>query len=210
MKVGICVHYTSDWLPLINVTLPILEEYCNRHNYDLSVNEVMQYGQYTGYDKLHQAYEHLQLNDVVMVMDADTLITNLTIKVEDIIDDNHDFFISEDYNGINAGVFIIKKTDWGRHFLNHLLHFVWHRDYDVHCEQDVIRNYIKAVGLKHIAIIPQNKINSYLYENYPEIGKLTIDNGQWHKGSFILHLPGLPINKRIEIFSEIKDKIVYG
>lgn len=207
MRIAVCVTYTLDWFSLMSVTLESLEKYCSKHGYELSANEYVQYGQYTGKDKLREIKNCLLENDVVLSLDADTLITNHTIKVEDFIDDEHDFFISKDYNGLNAGVFIIKKSTWSFAFLDYINAISGTTE--IHCEQDAINAFIKRFGAEKIKFIPQEKLNSYLYELYPEIGKLSYEQGQWQTGSFVLHLPAKSLTERIEIFKNRLNDIVY-
>lgn len=207
MKIGICTHYTGDWLQLAGITIDVLEKYCDKHNYDLNVNEWLQSGKYTGIDKVLQAIDYLETNDVVMVMDIDTMIMNHTIKIEDLIDDEHDLFITTDYNGINAGVFIIRNTDWGYAFLNYLLDAI--KEPNIHCEQDAIKKYVGQYGSNGIKFLPQYKMNSYLYFLYNDIPPQSHEQGSFEVGDFILHLPGVPLATRIDIFSECKKEIIY-
>lgn len=205
MKIGCAVHYTLSWEKLAAITIPILEKYCDKHKYLAAIDEVMNYSRYTGIDKIITALDSLEQNDVVMVLDADVLITNFTINIEDFIEDNYDLYISKDIHGINAGVFIIKSGEWSLKFLQYLLDSIGG---DIHCEQDAINKYINGKGMDKIKLLPQNSINSMLYENYAE-GEQTHENGQWQVGDFILHLPAMSIQKRIEIFQNHLKDIIY-
>lgn len=207
MKIGVCTHYTADWLKLADITIDVLDKYCQKHNYDLNVNEFLQEGKYNGINKILQAIDHLETNDVVMVMDIDTMVMNHTIKIEDLIDNEHDLFITTDYNGINAGVFIIRNTDWGYAFLNYVLDAI--REPNIHCEQDAIKKYVGQYRSAGIKYLPQYKMNSYLYELYPNIPLQSHEQGNFNLFDFILHLPGIALQKRIEIFNEYKDRIIY-
>lgn len=205
MNIGICVHFTNQWLPLIEITLPILHKYCDKQDYDLSVIESPQYSRYDGTHKILQASESLIFKDVLMVMDADTLVMNHTIKIEDLIDDEYDVFITRDYNGINAGVFIIKNSEWSFDFLKYLLNEIGKPD--IHCEQDAINQYIKQHGSDNIKFLAQRTINSYLYELYPEIKEH--EKGELNKESLVLHVPGLPLDKKIEVLKSQIKNIIY-
>jgi hypothetical protein len=205
-NVGVCTHYTSDWSKLAAITVPILDEYCIKHRYHISVQEVVPYIPYNGRDKILQAKYLLEYNDIVMVMDADAMITNFTTKVEDFIKDDYDLFVTRDYNGINCGVFIIRNSKWGIDLLDYFLNSI---DGDIHCEQDALNKYVNEYGMDRICIVEHPAFNSLLYENYPEIVGLKESKGQWRVGDFVLHLPGIGMQKRIDILNETKNKIVY-
>ena len=50
---------------------------------------------------------------------------------------------------------------------------------------------------KRSKFLPHPSINSYLYREYGENRPQT--EGQWFKGDFLLHLPGLPLSRRLAI-----------
>lgn len=206
MKIGICVHYTESWIDLANMTTDVLYKYCAKHGYNRYVYETA-YSQYTGIDKILQLQEYLIFKDAIMVMDADTLIMNHTIKIEDLIDEEHDLFITKDYNGLNAGVFIIKNTEWAFEFLHYILNEIGKPN--IHCEQDAINQYIKEHGADKIKFLPQYKINSYIYSLYPEIPMQVHHRGNFEIGDFILHVPGLPLEKKIQILNSQLPNIIY-
>ena len=70
----------------------------------------------------------------------------------------------------------------------------------MYCEQDAINKYLSEFPHdNNIKFLTHPSINSYLYENYPEIPAQEEEYGQWVPGNFVLHLPGMSQEKRIEI-----------
>jgi hypothetical protein len=192
--------YTSDWSELAKLSVPNLVNYCRKQGYTWNVQCVS--SPFSGYQKILYIQQLFNNNeaDLVVSIDCDVLITNYNKRVEDYLSGEHSFFICNDFNGINAGVFAIKKTDWSKDFLSYLL--LCQGEPDMHCEQDAIIKYTKEFpNDTNIQILPHPSINSYLYENYPEIPFQTHEQGQWVSGDFLLHLPGLSNQKRIEIFN---------
>lgn len=203
-RIVISIQCTLDWLDLSDITINNAEEYCRLRRYGI-VPEIFGI-HYCGYEKIKSILKIFDSGaNVVWSMDADTLITNHNKRVEDYIDHKHDFFICKDYNGINAGSFIVRKTKWAISFLEWLLKCKG-KD-KMYCEQDAINLYMKlfpATVWKQIYILPHPSINSYLYENYPDIPMQKHEDGQWEAGDFVLHLPGMGMEKRIEIMKNTK------
>lgn len=197
-------HYTSNFKPLIDITRPVHEAYCNKHGYQLHIKEVPKYPVYNGLEKLNQILEVCDNGDIALVMDADVMITNTLLKIERFLKYGKDLYFSE---GLNCGVFIIIKHEWTTEVIKTLIDGIERKAF--HCEQDGIEIIHRVIG-GIIEVCKHPCFNSYLSELYPEIPKpVTKEQGQWEKGCFILHLPALSLEKRIEILTKIKDEIVY-
>ncbi len=198
----VLVHYTDSFKPLINISRPILEEYCNAHDYVLSIRQVDQYAKYTGIEKLQHIDDVLRMGDVALVLDADVLLTNLYIKVESFIDSEHDLYLA---GGCNAGVFICRKTPKFKSFLVDCIKQIYLGNYD--CEQPYFEEKAKE-GDEMIKVLPHPSINSYLCNLYPEHGNTTSEQGCWEVGHFVCHIPAQSMDKRIAEFNKLKEQIV--
>lgn len=203
-RICIQILYTNNWLEIAKIILPIAIQYTNKHGYAIDVKCVDH--PFDGYEKLRQIKDKFVNNkyDIVMSMDADTIITNYTRKIEDLIDTDNDASFCYDHNGLNCGIFILRNTTKTKQIIDSAL--LQQGFEGMYCEQDALNKVKKYFNYK---VVPQYKMNSYLYELYPEVGKQTHEQGQWKEGDFILHLPALSIEKRIEILTEYKDKIIY-
>jgi hypothetical protein len=188
---------------MADIVLPNLQAYCKRHGYEYRFvcfpepcESDFGFRKLTGIlDLFNEGF------DVVVSFDLDLLITNHNYKIEQFLTDEHDFFICKDYNGINAGSFIVRNSGWLVGFLDWLLRC---RGIDkIHCEQDAIAYYMRLFpNDEKIKILPHPSINSYLYENYPDIPQQTHERGQWQPTDFILHLPGLGMETRLDIMKK--------
>jgi hypothetical protein len=206
--IKVLIHFTSNWMPIIDNNISNWEEYCQRHGYELCLKEVNSYQIYNGVEKINQIKEELSEGDIGLVMDADAIFTNFNKKIEDIIDERHDLFISYDKNGLNAGVFIVRKVEWVTRLFEHGKILIEAGRFD--CEQNLLEDFLDRTNPNNnrVKILPQREINSYLYESYLEHGLQKEENGQWVEGkSYILHLPGMTLNQRLNIFKEICQKI---
>lgn len=201
MKIAILILYTESWQSMADIVVPNAQEYSDRHGYKLIVQkwpEPMMSN--FGYNKLEQIqaiFEHEE-SDVVMSMDLDAMITNHGIRVEDFIENDFDVYLTSDYNGLNCGVFIIKKSGYSNWLIDRVLEF--RGKPKMYCEQDGIREFIKTFpppATSRIKMIEQTKLNAYLYEMYPEIPLQSHEQGNWNPGDFIIHLPGLGYETRL-------------
>lgn len=192
MKVCVVTSTSPYRKAMFDLTYPNMMEYANRHNYDTHVinleDGVWAY-------KKHEAFRELfnSGHDVIFYKDDDSLFTNMTTHVESFIDFKHGFYITRDVGGFNGGVMLLVKD--GGSSINDL---VLNNSQMYYNEQDLLNALYPSIK-EMISVLPQQYMNSYLYESYPEIGKRKHEEGQWEYGDFILHLPALTIEKRIEI-----------
>jgi len=198
MKICILTIHSNEYKNLANITLPNKKEYCDKHGYDLIFYENFNHPQI---DKTLFIYDTILKYDVVFWLGADTLITNFNFKIEEFIN-NKPIIIVEDINGINADSIIFKKTDKVLEFIEK-----WYKMpiIDWEGEQGNFRRLsLESDYSDHIEIVEQKKINAYDYTLYGKTyeGRYNI-NMCWAENDFILHLPGLNNNIRIEYFNKI-------
>jgi len=198
--IRVLTHFTPSWKEIAAITVPVMQRYCDRHHYIFNAYRCTPYENYNGKEKIRHILSDLKEGDVAMVMDADCLITNLNISLHNFIDDTHDFYITKHVGNINAGVFIVRKTEWLIKFLDYVFENIGKEN--IHCEQDAFAKWIKEHPHdKKIKIVNHPAFNSLKYELYPEHGIQEEKDGQWVEGeSFILHLPGVGMQRRIEFF----------
>jgi len=150
--------------------------------------------------------------DVLYWCGADTLITNMNIKITDLMDEEHEFFICGDANSVNADSFIIKNTRRAKQLLNSILKFQLDNQYSYEKEekylneQETLINFIHN-EFRHISkIYPQRHMNSYNYNLYPtaHFGEQFAakkdylgNDGHWQEGDFLIHFPGQSLEGKI-------------
>jgi hypothetical protein len=199
---------------LAELVVPVMAAYRDKHNYyALRVQTIPSTWEF---HKIKTIVAVLEAGaDLVFCLDLDTLITNHNVKVEDFIDDKHDFYITQDINEVNAGSIIVKNSDWSRTLLKVILEEAGRFEN----EQNAIKPFANYDKVK---ILDHPSINSYPYDEYAPSyglipgripllgikGKPTHEQGNWEPGDFVAHLPGLPMSRRIEIFNRMKDQIV--
>lgn len=200
MKIICCTMFSPSHEELAEVSLVNLIEYTKIHGYGMRIiyieNDKWEYKKHEAFVKFFE-----EGYDLIWYKDVDSIITNLTIPVTDFVDDEHDFFITRDFTELNGGSIIIKNTNNGKWVNDEILRM---RN-EFQNEQNVINSlYTQPVFRKKVKTLSHPSINSYLYENYVEIGKLLKDEGQWEEGCFVLHVPALPMEQRIKILKQAK------
>jgi lipopolysaccharide biosynthesis glycosyltransferase len=206
-KICVATFYTEDIESLYKLISPSYQKYCDMHGYDFVSKNISgeKYERHPVWYKINFIQELLNKYDWVLFVDCDTLLTNSNLTIESFIKDGKDFYISKDINGINAGVILLKNSDWTKQFLkecweidpNHAIYkepgFAWDK---TQAEQRAIIVMINKFGLEKVEFIPQKIFNAYTYN----IWRLNYPDGEWGPESFILHAPGCSLNHRLEIF----------
>ena len=201
MKVAVTISYTKNWSGIATICVPNAALYCAKHGYTLLAT-VDEYNEYDGLWKLQNVGRLLNDYDLVFSFDCDTLITNHSIKLESFLDDESDFFVCK---GLNMGVFGAKISDFSVDFVSTMSELIASGKY--HCEQDIISGIYLGNEIK---VLDHPAFNSYLSQFYPEVPQpVTKEQGQWEPGCFVLHVPALSIEKRIEVLKEYSQHIVY-
>ena len=205
-KIAVLILYTQGWQDIARIVIPNAQKYADKHGYELLVKKYPEpYLSDFGYKKLEQIrgiFEHGDA-DIVWSLDLDTLITNHNYKVEDYLKEGSDFFITKDVNGVNGGSFIVRNTKWSMEFMDWLLGKKGEEK--MYCEQDAIRAYMEEYPVSPVCVVGHPSFNSYHYSLYPQFENITSEEaGNWYEGNFVLHLPGLGIEQRIEILKNTK------
>jgi hypothetical protein len=230
---------------LANITAQNKKEYCEKHGY--TFHHVTDGGsslcgkimsaklQHTppdqipiGWGKIYAMQDILSRHPEctwILNTDCDVMITNMTIKIEDILsksgaDANTHIIIPADTNGINCGNMLIRNSPIGRAFLDVIaasLNFYrnWYLQ-ENQCIQDLlVGTFLTEQGVKNggtlwsnvSRVIPQRIMNSYDYKNLPlfknrkDVKDIFGNDGQWQKGDFIIQWPATPLEYRLKVAS---------
>lgn len=218
VKIFLLTHANENFAPVSNFTIPVFKEYCERNKYDFIFQTINTTGRFIVWEKIAliiDLYKKIRNDfDWLFYCDADAMIMNHTIRIESFIDNTKDFIATHDINGFNAGVFLLKNSDWALNFMERVWNVDPHhpemegRFGETLAEQLAIKHVMKYMPdherAEHIKIVSQNLFNCYLYNEY----SLSYKEGNFKSGDFILHLPGMENHKREEIFNKFKDLII--
>lgn len=196
MKIGLCSIYTKNIIDLAAITVECNKRiYCERHGYQFFKKTNGFSGKNLGFEKLIVIRDILLNNDLDWIYwcGADTMITNYSIKLEDLIDDNYNFIISCDVWDWNADSFLIKNDKKSIAFLDKIIskydeyidkdhnakfqnaylkdgcRIKWGEQAAIieECKGNFFSHDIKPEYLNFIKEVPQKTMNSYLYFYYP-------------------------------------------
>ncbi|OCK76036.1 glycosyltransferase family 34 protein [Lepidopterella palustris CBS 459.81] len=195
------ITFITDQKSYIHLSLKNKAHYVKRHGYDLIVDYESHSTRGTTWLKFDMVERLINANqhDWIWWMDFDTLITNTTIKVEDIINESLanstapadvDFLVTNDCNGLNDGSFIVRSHSRSIFFLNHIrdLHDREQRKGNSLNDQESMRDFLKSEDalVRHAHRVPQWMLNAF-----PEEIKCYDDyNRGWEKGAFLVHFAG--------------------
>lgn len=249
MSVTLVTVHNQKYQPLADHTVENKREYCTRHGYNIHVVEdggeqdigkkicVCQVPPppsdqlIIGWSKIFimkQAMDKYPDTKWIFNTDCDAMITNMTIKIEDIVkqynEDTH-IIIPADCNGINCGNILIRNSPIGRAFLDVIiasepLYRNWYL-YENQCIQDLtVGSFLTEQGVREggtlwslvARVIPQRIMNSYDYKNLPQFKKPLTDifgnDGQWKKGDFMIQWPSNPLEYRLKVAPIYKELVV--
>lgn len=188
--------YLSNYNELAKIVNPNKENYCNTNSYDY-LTKTDNFSN-LGFDKIRFIRQEIENYKWIWWQDLDSIITNPSIRIEDIIDENSDLVISYDRCGINAGSFLIKNSENGIKILDAILDMEYiYKDHVWQEQQAIIENIASWSGIK---IVDQKKINSYLNWHY---GDSESAPGTWSPDDVLLHLPGMSLNQRLNYIKNI-------
>jgi hypothetical protein len=96
------------------------EPYCERHGYSLTVyTDVIEPSLAPSWNKLHAVHEVLtRTRGPVWWTDADILVVDQAVAIEEGTQWTHDLHISQDWNGLCCALFRADNNDWTRRFIS--------------------------------------------------------------------------------------------
>jgi hypothetical protein len=200
---------------LVDYTLPSKQRYAKKHGYDLlsmrslgkDTHGIFSYSE-IGFQRALRTFEMLGSYDIVMWLDADSIITNYNYKIEDFIGkSNKIFYASYDWHGysnFSCGNFIIRKTSNTQNFINAFYSIGSSLTGAVREEQNTLNIMHVHTNLKNefevlehrflSSIPPQEMYESRWTAPRPIVGK-------WNEECFLAHLTGASNASRIEILN---------
>ena len=208
MKIAFVTLYTPEYADLANITLASRKKYCQKHGYHLHIQTAPLSDRGLAWDKSVLISKALEVADVVVWNGVDVVFMNLEFKVESLLEEFKEFsmILSTDVYGINSDNLIFRKSPWSEQFLFAVstLGYAFYRNHPWVEQEAIIRFASSPPYQGKIGYAPQNKMNSYLNDLY---GRPTAWPGHYQKGDWLVHLPGIPNEKRIEV---IKSRLSQG
>eukprot|EP00602_Paraphysomonas_sp_CaronLab_P008001 CAMPEP_0185034254 /NCGR_PEP_ID=MMETSP1103-20130426/23953_1 /TAXON_ID=36769 /ORGANISM="Paraphysomonas bandaiensis, Strain Caron Lab Isolate" /LENGTH=312 /DNA_ID=CAMNT_0027570833 /DNA_START=63 /DNA_END=1001 /DNA_ORIENTATION=- len=99
-------------------------KYAKLHGYDIiNANSVIDKSRPIAWSKLLAVKKYLPDYDYILYIDMDAVIMEPSVKLENIISmasskvKQYDFIMTDDWNGLNTGVFFVRRSEWSLAFL---------------------------------------------------------------------------------------------
>lgn len=166
MKISVVTLYDEGRKGYGDFTSAIAKQYCHSMGYTfIRHTALLNKNLHPSWNKLIAIQQHLKECDWLFWVDADALIVNQKIKLEEILascDTSKDILFSSDLNGLCAGVFFIKNTPWSHEFIQRVLFLGEMSDASHLYEQKTIRAlYDRYPDVqKHIGLIDETLIQN--------------------------------------------------
>lgn len=212
------MHSMATIGQMAEMTVPNKHEYCLRHGYSYH-EEPWTNVMFPGFERLPVLIHLLKCGyyDWIFWLGTDALITNLNLKLEDLVDPNYGIVMATDFTQIQMDSFLVQP----QHGAVELLEKVWeHRNNPIGpwYEQSTLDALIQQPPFKGIVkIVPQRKMNAYRHKWYKEWEAINskvrrrLDclgtDGEWHPGDFVFHIPGRPLHTKIMALAEVHPMI---
>lgn len=187
--------HDSNYTDLAAITDAVKQEYCDRYGYKFFVLSDMKYSTITGFNKIAFSLDLLKTNpdiEWLLFSECDAMITNLSISIEDKIDNDYHFIVPVDRLNLNTGNYLVRNTPEGRGYLQMIIDSEEKYSTAEWAEQQVVIDTIDEFS-NIVKIVPQKYMNSYEQDMYDYCDVRTDilgNSGSWEPGDWIVHWPG--------------------
>jgi galactosyl transferase GMA12/MNN10 family len=203
MKIGVITATDVRYGRVDKITCPVNSRYCQDHGYEwtpMLLTEERSWAE-TVWQKIPILRKWLERYDWLMWIDADAMVMNHRIKIERLLGDagDRDLVISSDLHGLNAGVFILRDSEWSRKFLEDVdalkPEFLSHK----YPEQEAMSRVLHNEDLSnwnHVYSPPQWLLNQFWL--------------QWIPGDFIIHHAGGSVEDKVKGLTPFLSKVEFA
>lgn len=209
MKLVIATAWNDAYQPMADISVPLMQRYCERHGYDLAAweggyhtNEVdlLTYGDRV---KIHMYKRLYDSYDAFVWIDVDTLIMDPRHEIWR----PHSFLWTYDPTGPVSGFFVARCNEDAHMFL----HQAQHKSVEMKSEiepcgvaiQDAMRKLMVLPPFKRIQVcVPGKQVGHcyfdmgyYGWERYSKLS-------QYEKGDMMVTFPAVPVEQRIDLMKQ--------
>jgi hypothetical protein len=197
MNVAIVTSVSANVADMATITTPNKLEYCLRHGYSLVLDN-------QPYDEAvlntHHIANYLNRFDMVWTMDADTVITDMTQRIETLPYIGPHMTVCEEgiveWNRFNCGSVVWRNTPETRGLL-HAIHGRADEWRSLPCQWQTWLSHITCEPANLITVAPVGAFNSCVW-NRPANARDEI-GGHWKPGDFVYHPCGVfPASEKLK------------
>jgi hypothetical protein len=192
LKFSVLTSCDENFSELQDITSPNVRSYCEKHGYDCKISRIIEKERPASWYKIKKILNAFDDDyDYVFWIDADAIFVNKNIKLEDFIEENKLFYFSCNWAALNAGVFMMKNTEFNKEFLNK----VWNYNCDVFNKW---WEQLAIISLLESGHYPENLIK--------ELPASVFNSEEYWSGCFVYHMIGEAYSDRLKKFRKILSK----
>ncbi len=200
LKIAVIGGYSASCESLAAASVPNKAAYASHHGYACHFDRI----ESGGWSKMAALLRYLPRYDVVLLIDLDTIIMNLSIGVESLA--AADLTVSQDAHGLNMGVSVWRRSGWSIDFATKIFSRKGHWHSSVY-EQDSVAYFLPLEPRERWQVLPQRSMNSYCYGFYQHFFPHGHPLGEYQPGDFLIHLPGMSNESRIDFINHNLHKV---
>lgn len=218
MKIGLLTFWLPNYQAIADLTQPGKVEYAARHGYEIfTQTEVYDPTYDMSFQRVKLVRDILAKNPQIewlWVSGVDLIVMNHSVRLETFVEKypGKHLIVAKDCNGFNDDSFLISNSEWSQRWLEFVLSK--HEEYksDVWSSQRTLQHNEYHPDFRDGIQVafhdgPNSGLQDYFYDLYhwPESTP-----GNYKKGSFCLHLPGLSYQERLDILRSprVQDNII--
>lgn len=203
LNITICTLALGDeYKKIVKYGIRSKKSYCQKQKYDYHDDEdVYDKSRPHAWSKVNLILRYIDQYDFIMWIDADTLIMNPDIRIEerikDMMTEDIDISLVSDHTGPNTGIMLIRCTKWAKNF--------WKTLYDQHQFINV-RTWEQA-AFRHM--LNTNMLNSQQHIKVWHFDYSRLINctyGVFRYGVFIIHFIGCYHKNKQRLLPYLMDK----
>jgi hypothetical protein len=222
----------SNMHPVLDLTIPSKLRYARKYGYDfMSLSSFKKYPEYNidndhiglGFSRTLYMFKMLEHYDVIMWLDADSIITNDSYSIDKFLTEDHTLYFSYDWpvasdgstnhRGFSGGNFILQHTknisEVFQMFMYKSQTYLKDSGADQACFNWIynhtnIRSHIKILDHKYLGAVPEFIKTTEVWRNDKNrVGPNSTFNiaSPWNEDCFIAHLTGCSTADRINMLN---------
>ena len=206
MNITILTGYTGT-CAYEEIVTENFKEYSSRYGYTFikRFNDIPEINRFPYWIKQYLIMEYIHTCDWLMWTDADTIVTNMTIPIESIIDGKYDIIIVKE-DIVQAGCVLFRNTEWTTNFLRQWWgigdsnHEYWKRET---INKDHILNDNSCL---HNLIEIDNSIEDHI--KYVTNKQFLVKHVHFETGDFIVHIPGSTEEDKLQFLTNFSKEVI--
>lgn len=219
----VAVVTLSNRPALSDITWPVMEKYCAKHNYAFhTVDDTLDVTRHPAWSKLMAINMTLEQDSAEMVvwMDDDLYITNPSMPLDALVEETpfDRILMTKDsgpWSSFNSGIMFCKNTDEVKAHLDFIYDLSNTNYHDVErfhqepmWEQSAMDFFHKTIDNNFYRIVPMHPIQGFVNEHltYNRETGARVDwfpHSMWLPGLFAAHIPGREMSVRIRALNDL-------